>query len=62
MTIEAALEMLTREARAGFAAMGMDPDTAMGEYTITGPNGKTFYYDGTPEDREIAIREAELEV
>lgn len=31
-TTEQAREMLTREARAGYAALGMDPDTAMRGY------------------------------
>lgn len=33
----------------------------MNEYTFTGPNGHVFYYDGTLEDLEVAIRESELE-
>jgi hypothetical protein len=30
------------------------------EHTYTGPGGKVYYYDGTPEDLEVVVREAEL--
>lgn len=31
------------------------------EHTFKGPGGHVFYYDGSPEDLETAIRESELE-
>lgn len=55
-TLEQAREMLTREARAGFAALGMDPDTAMSGQLTTVPawHGQPYPADAISHARAAA--------